>query len=156
MASKSELQEFYRSVVKAALNIDSSVDDAGDVTFELPEHGAFYILIDAQEDPEYFMLVYPNFFTVTKENYLRSLIALNSVNGDHKAVKLSYQEKDNAGRMKASAESFVAGHNEIPDKKLVAQILRRTIGAIVSGVKAFLHEMPKSAESDEKRGQKRW
>jgi hypothetical protein len=156
MASKSELQEFYRSVVKAALNIDSRVDDAGDVTFELPEQGTFYFMIDAQEDPEYFMLVYPNFFTVTKENYLRALIALNVVNGKNKVVKLSYQEKENAGKMKASAEMFVAGPDEMPDKKLVAQMLRRTIGAMVGGVKAFLHEMPKTASSDEKHGQKRW
>jgi len=156
VASKSELQEFYRSVVKAVLNIDSHVDHAGDITFELPEHGAFYILIDAQEDPEYFMLVYPNFFTVTKENYLRSLIALNVVNGNNKVVKLSYQEKDNAGKMKASAEMFIAGPNEVPDKVLVAQILRRTIAAMVSGVKAFLHEMPSTDASNAKRGQKRW
>lgn len=156
MASKSELQEFYRSVVKAALNVDSRIDEEGDVTFELPEHGSFYILIDAHEDPEYFMLVYPNFYAVTKENYLRALIALNIVNGKDKVVKLSYQEKSNAGSMKASAEMFIAGHNEIPDKKLVAQVFRRTIAAIVTGVKDFLHEMPKSATTSEKPGSKRW
>ncbi|MCF8166997.1 MAG: hypothetical protein K9K38_05365 [Rhodoferax sp.] len=156
MASKSELQEFYRSVIKAALNVDSRIDDEGDVTFELPEHGSFYVLIDALEDPEYFMLVYPNFYAVTKENYLRALIASNTVNGKDKVVKLSYQEKNNAGSMKASAEMFIADHNEIPDKKLVAQIFRRTIGAIINGVKDFLHEMPKNADISEKQGSKRW
>lgn len=156
MASKSELQEFYRSVIKATLNIESRVDEAGDVTFELPAQGTFYILIDSQEDPEYFMLVFPNFFTVTKENYLRSLIAINVVNGNNKVVKLSYQEKENAGKMRASAEMFIAGANEMPDKKLVANILRRTVGAIVSGVNAFMREMPKSATSADDGGQRRW
>ena len=156
MASKSELQELYRSVVKATLGVDAHVDDSGDVTFDLPEHGSFYILIDAQEDPEYFMLVYPNFFTVTKDNYLRALIALNVVNGKNKVVKLSYQEKENAGKMKASSEMFVAGPNELPDKKLLAQILRRSISALVNGVKAFVHEMPKAGGGSEKHGQKRW
>ena len=156
MASKSELQEFYRSVVKGALNVDARIDEEGDVTFELPEHGTFYFLIDAQGDPEYFMLVYPNFYAVNKENYLRALIALNTVNAKNKVVKLSYQEKLNAGTMKASAEMFIAGNSEVPDKKLVAQILRRTIGAVVSGVSAFLHEMPKTPASEEKLGLKRW
>ena len=147
MASKSELQEFYRSAIKAAMGIDSHIDDEGDVTFEVPLQGAFYVLLEAQDDPEYFMLVYPNFFSVNKENHVHALTAMNAVNSKNKAVKLSFQEKGHVGSIKASAEMFVAGPNELPDKKLVVQILRRTVGAIVSGVKAFAQEMPHTSTS---------
>lgn len=144
MANKSELQELYRNVVKRALGIDAHVDSEGDVTFEIPLQGAFYILLDAQNDPEYFMLVYPNFFNVTKESYVNVLSAMNAVNSKNKAVKLSFRENDKSGSVKATVEMFIAAINEVPDEKLLGNILKRTLGAIVSGVKAFSEAMPQA------------
>jgi hypothetical protein len=148
MATKSEMQNFYRTAVKASLGIDANIDDEGDVTFEVPSQGTFYILLEAQEDPEYFMLVYPNFFAITKENHLAALAAINTVNSKNKAVKLSFQEKEHAGSVKASAEMFIAAPNDMPDKKLVVQILNRTVNAIINGVKSFVQEMPHSSTTN--------
>lgn len=141
MASQSELQELYRAAIKRAFGVDAHIDDEGDVTFEIPLQGDFYVLLDAQNDPEYLMLVYPNFFKIGKENYHAALAAMNAVNSTSKAVKLSFREKDQSGSLKASAEMFIAAPNELPDPKLLGHILRRTLGAIISGVKAFSQAM---------------
>ncbi len=148
MAGKSELQNVYRTVIRNTLGVEAFLDDEGDVTFDVPLQGTFYVMLDAQNDPEYFMLVFPNFYKVDKGNYDTVLSAVNTVNNTNKAVKLSFRDKDWSGNLKASAEMFIAAPNEIPDAVLLGHVLRRTLGAIISGVKAFSQAMSASHPDD--------
>ncbi|MFL9923705.1 hypothetical protein PQR62_05505 [Herbaspirillum lusitanum] len=133
-----ELAQRYVHALNA-IGVIADIDEDNDVVFKMPGVGHFFIGLDADNDPEFMRLVYPNF--VGDSDEARMLSLLNKVNGGKKAVKLWMFEREDGFNVSASIESFLAGVNQAPDAALLTSTLERCIASIQSGVAIFMKEM---------------
>lgn len=132
-----ELAQHYIDALDE-IGVAAKPDDENDVVFKMPGVGSFYISLDAENDPEFMRLVYPNFYSSKDAGPV--LTAVNSVNMKNKAVKLWARERDGEHNVSASIESFLAGSNQAPDTALLTATLERCIAAIRAGVASFAKE----------------
>ncbi|GAB1392366.1 hypothetical protein MASR1M60_05290 [Rhodocyclaceae bacterium] len=136
---KKQLQDIY---LNALADYKTEIDSDGDVRFRHPELGSFYISMDAEDDPEFFRMVFPNF---ADNNSLEGLekdemiVVANEVNSRNKAVKMTvkYMQHDNTWNVSAQVEAFIAAPNAAPDPALVKATMKRYISAIKAGVVAY-------------------
>jgi hypothetical protein len=132
------------------LEYSPEVDNENDVIFKHPGFGTFYISLDAEKDPEFMRIVFPNFADekLTGGDVNKLLLAANEVNRGSKCAKI-YIRQDKSGQVKAhvsaSIECFVAGPDEPPTAGHLKAILERSMSALRSGVESF---MKKAKESD--------
>lgn len=138
-----ELAQRYVHALNA-IGVVAHIDDDNDVVFKMPGVGHFFIGLDAENDPEFMRLVYPNFATDSDEAQLLSI--LNNVNTSKKAVKLWMFEREDGFNVSASIECFLAGVNQAPETALLTSTLGRCIAAIQSGVASFMKEKQGQAE----------
>jgi len=132
-----ELAQRYVNAL-TEIGVVAKIDDESDVVFKMPGVGSFYISLDAENDPEFMRLVYPNFYS--NKDVGPVLTTINSVNMKKKAVKLWARERDGEHNVSASIESFLAGSNQAPDTALLTATLERCIAAIRAGVASFAKE----------------
>ena len=152
MASNIEakaLAERYKSAIEDKLGLLAKIDDTNDVVFKHPDLGTFYFSLDAENDPEYLMLVFPNFIdkSATGGDRQKLLEAVNTVNRKSKGVKLSMRDGDE-GNVMATLESFVAATNEAPTQEFLNAIMKRTMTAMRACVGALVEEVKKSSGDD--------
>jgi hypothetical protein len=136
------LTDVYSELVQTELGLIVTIDSDGDVIFKHPELGSLYIK-KFDDDPEFFMLVLPNFASCTSLGLdtAQLLSALNAVNGKMKAVKLVVQKSsvdDGSYAVTATVECFLAAPDEAPDQELLRSVLRRNLAVIRHGASALL------------------
>lgn len=145
---KKTLAELYQTVVQDELGMIAKIDDADDVIFKYPDLGTLYFSLDAEQDPEYLMLVFPTFADAKTLDVSREqlLLAINSVNSRSKAVKLSIRAStiDGDCDVMATVEAFVGGPNQAPDEAFLRQTIKRNLSALRAGVRNLLEEVKKS------------
>ena len=141
-----ELAKRYQTAVQDQLGLLATVDETNDVVFKHPDLGTFYFSLDAENDPEYFMLVFPNFIdkTATAGDRLKLLEAVNKVNRRAKGAKLSMRDGDE-GKVMASVECFVAGPDQAPSQEFLNTIIKRTMSSIRACVAELVKEVQEPA-----------
>ncbi|MDF1481106.1 hypothetical protein [Extensimonas sp. H3M7-6] len=127
------------------IGVAAKRDDDNDVVFKILGTGSFYLSLDAEKDPEFMRLVFPNFYE--SKDALPVLKAINTVNMENKAVKLWARERDGKFHVSASIESFLASPDQAPDPGLLKAILERCLSATRAGVESFAEEIEKSDAS---------
>jgi hypothetical protein len=143
MADKKELAELYADVIRTGLGFIAEIDDDFDVCFRLTGVGHFYIDLNADRDPEYMMIVFPNFANAEKlgVGIDRMYEAANAVNSRNKAVKLSIQN----GVAFATVEAFVSARDQMPDPVHLKAIIERSFSALQAGAQRFADQFKPDA-----------
>ena len=141
------LSERYRLAVVEQLGLVATVDAANDVVFKHPDLGTFYFSLD-KDDPEYLMLVFPNFVdkSATNGDCMKLLEIINKVNRKSKGVKLTMRDDADCNVM-ATAESFVAAPDDGPSQDFLDATIRRTLSAVRSCVGSVIEEIKELKES---------
>ncbi len=144
MSNIQNLQVLY---VEALDFYKTELDNDGDVIIKVPDLGTLYLSL-YEDDPEYFRLVYPNFFDsqMAYENYgadealLRSVV--NEVNRSCKGAFLTLfrPSEDRPWDVSASVEAFLAPANSLPDIELVKATFGRNV-AVIQAARRRLHEL---------------
>lgn len=133
-ASKEQMQQVYGDFLKAE-GFVHEVDDDGDIVFK-KEGKTYFIGVDA-EDPNFFRIVYPNFWEIENfEEHIRVLIAADFANNRSKVAKVFVVNQNTW----ASVELFV---NNPEDFK---PLFYRTIDAVDNSVKNFVAKMKGEAQ----------
>lgn len=150
--SQSTLAELYVSIVQEKLGLVATIDDDGDVVFKYPELGHMFIAVDALRDPEVLQVVMPSFLGPHDVGLDRTqfLELLNRVNARSKGARVVLL--DGHERASAVCLSVLAAPDQIPDRKLIEQVLPRLIVMIrasamlvVAQAKALANQAPSSA-----------
>jgi hypothetical protein len=142
-----QLAQRYKSAVEEEVGLLAKIDEDNDVIFKYPDLGTMFFSFDAEKDPEYLMLVFPNFadrddLEVTREQLL---LAINAVNTQNKAVKLGIRADSIDGKCDviATIECFLGAPNQAPSEELLRAIMRRNLSALRGGVHSLLKETKK-------------
>lgn len=154
--SPDALAAIYMDVIEKDLGLVASQDADNDVVFKMMDFGTFILSLDAERDPEYFMLVFPNFASTNDENLMKDFYHIaNDANRTKKAVKISLRDTDDGLSMTATVEAFLAGADQAPSKDIIKATLGRYISSIRSGVRSVAEEIEKKkAEGKKAQGAK--
>jgi hypothetical protein len=96
------LADTYREFL-AGEGFEAELDEAGDVAFRI-EGRAYFLMID-DDDPGYFRLLFPNFWSIDSEaEHQRAMLAAAEVTAEIKVAKVYVLGDDT----QASAEMFLA------------------------------------------------
>ena len=132
------LAKIYETAVTEQLGVIAKIDDDNDVVFKYPELGNMFFSLDAENDPEFMRLVYPNFTDqrLTGGDVEKLRDAVNTVNMSNKCVKLYLREdrSDSSMNVTASVEFLVAGTNVAPTQEHINATIKRTVSALRAGV----------------------
>lgn len=146
MESKT-LAALYKTVIEEELGMIAKIDETDDVIFKYPDLGTLYFSLDAENDPEYLMLVFPNFADAKSLELSREqlLLAINNVNSSSKAVKLSIRRKtiDTDCDVTATVEAFVGAPNQAPGEAFLRQTIKRNLSALRAGARSLIEESKK-------------
>lgn len=149
MESKT-LAALYKTVIEEELGMIAKIDETDDVIFKYPDLGTLYFSLDAENDPEYLMLVFPNFADAKSLELSREqlLLAINNVNSSSKAVKLSIRRKtiDTDCDVTATVEAFVGAQNQAPGEAFLRQTIKRNLSALRAGARSLVEESKKIKE----------
>lgn len=149
MESKT-LATLYKTVIEEELGMIAKIDETDDVIFKYPDLGTLYFSLDAENDPEYLMLVFPNFADAKSLELSREqlLLAINNVNSSSKAVKLSIRRKtiDTDCDVTATVEAFVGAPNQAPAETFLRQTIKRNLSALRAGARSLIEESKKIKE----------
>lgn len=100
-----------------------TLDDAGDVMFRC--QGRCYFLMVDDDDPAYFRLLLPNFWSIDDDlEHRRALLAAADVTAEIKVAKIYVLGEDT----QAAAEMFLADIHDLP--KIFDRALRALQGAV--------------------------
>lgn len=108
------------------------LDDAGDIVFKC--EGRFYLITVDEDDPLYFRLVFPNFWSLDSdaERHWARIVAAE-VTAEYKVVKIFPQHDD----IQASAEVFIARPEDF------RAVFERCVAALQGAVRRFGELMDK-------------
>ena len=127
--TKGELADIYSDFLTRQ-GFRPEIDKDGDVKFYF-EGGLYYILI-SEKDPEFFRLVYPNFWEIENDQEkMKATIAASFATADTKVAKV-FVLRDNVW---ASVESFF----ESPDHFM--GVFKRSMSALRTAVSTFRDNM---------------
>ncbi len=103
-------------------------------------NGKFLLIFD-KEDPGFVTVLFPNFYPIeTEEEYVNCVMAATKATGDLKSAKIMVDFEDK--QVSVAAEYF---DYTIEEK---AQLLKRYIGAVESGIHEFLKALRTNGSSD--------
>lgn len=106
------------------------LDDAGDIVFKC--EGRFYCITVDDDDPLYFRLLFPNFWSLDSEAERHwARVAAAEVTAEFKVVKVYPQHDD----VQASAEVFIARPDDF------RAVFERCITALQGAVRRFCELM---------------
>jgi hypothetical protein len=146
-----KLAEIYQTAITKELGLVATIDGENDVIFKHPDLGTFFFSLDAEDDPEFMRLVFPNFMDdrLTGGDKDKLLALVNSVNMQNKAVKLYVRPDKADGTMNVSAavEFFVAGQDQAPTQEHINSIIKRTVSAVKAGIENLLKQAKTSSDS---------
>ena len=145
-----ELAQRYKKAVEEKLGLLGKIDDAGDVIFRHPDLGSFFFSLDAKDDPEYMMLVFPNFADkdLTGGDRGKLLELVNQVNRTNKAVKLAVRDNPEAS-VGATDECFLGASGEMPSQDLLNGVIKRNLSAIRSAVQSLIQAAKGGGAADQ-------
>ena len=138
--SANDLANLYVNAL-AEIGLTSKIDDDKDVTFQTPDLGRFYISLQAESDPEFMRMIFPNFMDqrLTGGDISKLLKLINDVNRSNTAVKLYVGfDKDGDANVSAVIECFVAGPDEPPSSAHLNAIMKRCLSAMGAGIQKLL------------------
>lgn len=142
-----QLAERYQTAVQEEAGLMAKIDDDNDVMFKYPDLGTMFFSFDIDKDPEYLMLVFPNFANLVTLGVKREqlLLAINTVNMQNKAVKLGIRADTIDGNCQviATIECFVAGPNQAPTELQLRATMARNLSALRAGVHNLIKEAKK-------------
>lgn len=148
---KQALADIYSKAVEDQLGLRAKIDEDKDVVFKHPDLGTFFFSLEAEGDPEFMRLVFPNFVNeeLTGGDRQKLLALINAVNMQNKAVKLYAREDKDDGKLSVSAsvEYFVAGSDQAPTQEHINAIIKRTVSAIKAGIENLLKQAKTSSDS---------
>jgi hypothetical protein len=146
-----ELAARYQSAVQDEMGLLARIDKDNDVIFKHPDMGTMFFSFDADKDPEYMMLVFPNFadkdvLGLTREQLL---LAINTVNTQNKAVKLGIRAEtlDTTCDTIATIECFLGATNQAPSAEILKATIKRNLSALRAGVRSLVTEAQKMTEA---------
>lgn len=141
-----KLAALYMKIVAEELKLEGKVDEDGDVTFHSEDFGKMFFSVD-DTDPEYMMLVFPNFADrkTLKMSTEQLMLAINRVNGDSKAAKLYVPEDevDTTGDVWASVECFLAAEDQAPAESILRATIKRNISSLIDSALSLRAESEK-------------
>jgi hypothetical protein len=145
-----ELALRYKSAVEEGLGLLAKLDDDNDVIFKHPDLGTFLISLDAKNDPEYMMLVFPNFADkdLTGGDKPKLLELINKVNRTCKAVKIGMRDGEE-GNVVATIECILAAPNEAPSQELLNSVMKRNMSAMRAAVETLIRLAKEKPNSEE-------
>lgn len=127
--SKTELQRMYTDYLTEE-GYKPSIDEDGDVVFK--REGRSYFISVSENDPEYFRVVLPNFWSIESEEERAKVLAAASWSNYRSKVSKVYTVKDNTW---ASVELFVK------DPKDFKKLFARSMSALSNGAETFTKKM---------------
>lgn len=131
---RAQIQGMYKDYL-AEEGFKPDLDDDGDVRFK--REGKTYFIQVNEEDPEFFRLVFPNFWKIEDEaDLLKVLRAADWANRKTKSCKV-FMMQDN---MWATIEAF------LPKSDDFKPILMRCLSAMETGVSNFAQKMKEKSE----------
>ncbi|EDN67587.1 conserved hypothetical protein, secreted [Beggiatoa sp. PS] len=131
--SKEQLQLMYTNYLKKE-GYFPKIDSDGDVNFKKEGDVYFIDVRSQQEDPQYFRIVHPLFWSIDNEIERQEVLAVaDRVNSSVKVVKI-YTVKDDTW---ASVSIFVSNREDFKDS------FPRLMSALTTGVKRFVQNMRK-------------
>ena len=142
-----ELATRYKKAVEESLGVIANIENENRVVaFKYPDFGTFLFAIDAKDDPEYMMLLFPNFADkdMTGGDVNKLLELVNNVNGSNKAAKLSMRDDSS---VTATIECYLAAENKAPTLEVLSSVIKRNVSSIRSAVAAL--RLAGKAESSE-------
>jgi hypothetical protein len=123
------LADTYREFL-AGEGFEAELDEAGDVAFHI-EGRAYFLMID-DDDPGYFRLLFPNFWSIDSEaEHQRAMLAAAEVTAEIKVAKVYVLGDDT----QASAEMFLA------DPRRPPPVFDRALRALQGAVRRFCEIM---------------
>lgn len=128
-AAKAELQRMYSDYLTEE-GYKPSIDEDGDVVFK--REGRSYFISVSEQDPEYFRVVLPNFWSIENEEERAKVLAAASWSNYRSKVSKVYTVKDNTW---ASVELFVK------DPKDFKKVFARSMSALTNGAETFTKQM---------------
>lgn len=154
MATKEDKQRLADLYVKAldgfGLSGKPDEDSDGDVNvvFKHPDMGTFVIFLDADRDPEFMRMVFPNFADqrIVGGDSDKLLAVVNDVNRKSKAAKLYVTHSDGEANVSVAIECFVAGPDEFPTQTHLNAIMKRCVSAVRSAVGNLLKQAKSAAD----------
>lgn len=116
------LADTYREFL-AGEGFEAELDEAGDVAFLIDGH-PYYLMVD-DDDPGYFRLLFPNFWSIDSEaEHHRAMLAAAEVTAEIKVAKVYVLGDDT----QASAEMFLATPGDL--RPVFDRALRALQGAV--------------------------
>jgi hypothetical protein len=130
--TSTSLSQLYQRVIEDHMGLLTRVDDDGDVHFRHPEYGHFYIALDAERDPEYLSICYPNFMSEesTPLGVAELLPLINQTNRSCKAAHAWLVEHAGGFRISGSVGCFLAACDQAPSAELIQVVLPRNLAAL--------------------------
>jgi len=131
--TSTSLSQLYQRVIEDHMGLLTRLDDDGDVCFRHPEFGHFYLSLDAERDPEYLTLCYPNFLSEesTSLSEAELLPLINQVNRSCKAAQVHLVNKSDGGfYISARLGCFLAAPDQAPAPELIRAVLPRNLSAL--------------------------
>lgn len=111
-----------------------TIDDAGDVLFR-HEGRCYYLMVD-DDDPVYFRLLFPNFWTIDDgAEHQRALLAAADVTAEIKVAKIYVLGDDT----QAAAEMFLADATHL--RRDLPHVFDRALRALQGAVRRFCELM---------------
>ena len=135
-----QLAELYQRVVQDELGLAATIEEDGDVLFDHPEMGGFFISLSVAADPGYMKLGLPAFFDVSgvaREVLVRSC---NRVNVKGKLATLTVHEEAE-GNVCASVALLLAAPGRMPDEALLRGVIGRAFSSIQSAAEELFSEL---------------
>lgn len=109
---------------------DADIDEAGDVRFAC-EGRSYWLMVD-DDDPDYFRLLFPDFWSVDSEaEHRRALLAAAEVTAEIKVAKVYVLGDDT----QAAAEMFLADPDDL------GRVFPRALRALQGAVRRFCEIM---------------
>lgn len=132
--TRSELQGIYKDYL-AEEGFKPDLDDDGDVKFK--REGKTYFIQINEQDPEFFRIVFPNFWKIEDEGErLKAFRAAEWANRKTKCCKVFMMQNN----MWASIEAF------LPKPDDFKPIFMRCLSAMETGVSNFAQNMKEKSE----------
>lgn len=141
--ARRQLAELYQRVVQDELGQVATITEDGDILFEHPDLGGFFISLNGDRDPEYMKLMLPAFFDATRGVSRHDLVQIcNRLNATAKLTSLIVHENAE-GSVSARVGLLLAAVDTPPDEALLRGVIARAMSSIKSAVDLFAAELQK-------------
>lgn len=141
--ARRQLAELYQRVVQDELGLAATIEEDGDILFEHPDLGGFFLSLNADRDPEYMRLMLPTFFDSTRGVSRDDLVQIcNRINCTAKLTSLTVRE-DAGGSVVAQVGLLLAAPDTPPDEALLRAVIGRAMSSIKGAIEDFAKELQK-------------